>query len=695
MHARKIACLSLLLACQPSTPTIEPEPAELVQASVPAPVAELPGMALEREGHRLDIVDIVLSPDASAALSVDRNGGVRLWPTIDGTHEPLLVPIDDPNQLSLARTETGFTIATLDTIGGAEVYEVRSHDGELRIDPKFSIPPTDPLFELHVLEGGQRLLALGVDHRVRLYDANGAELSGISEHGFVPWQLRHVETPDGVALVAIIAGPTRVQPLELRGDQLRIVGEAFPVELDRGPNRNDLALTPDGTHIAAFSRRKWRNGEWQLRLHALADGSERLIEGKLDTKPRPRVHLLDGQRMLLDDGSGVGQMISLDPASPGAATTRALPGSSEPVRLFTSVEQGVRVVPSGHHFVVDRLGGEEHVRIGREPVEIFGAGFSPDGSRVIWAFEDGWAIEPIDGDGTDMPKIHAHTEWPLRAADFVDDERVVLVAQGGMIELVDATSAEVLASTLAPELLAFQRDVTEARLARGETPMLLVRDDGAQRHILLELGLDGIRESASVPAEQFIGPGYPTQTPKMWTSMAWKDANRWQSRSQSETSLEVDLAGRISGRRTTDIRDMVTLPDGARVFLEGSGAAMLIRTRPKADTHVGKVVLDRELDYYATRLSASPTGDLLATSSGHGIAVYDALTLERQWIRPDVTVAALSWSADGERLVVGGSRGGAVYDAATGELAFERHDFGLYVERARNAMPEPALEQTR
>jgi hypothetical protein len=39
--------------------------------------------------------------------------------------------------------------------------------------------------------------------------------------------------------------------------------------------------------------------------------------------------------------------------------------------------------------------------------------------------------------------------------------------------------------------------------------------------------------------------------------------------------------------------------------------------------------------------------------------------------------------------VVAGEHGGAVLDAATGEIAFERRDLGLHVERKRNLVPLP------
>jgi hypothetical protein len=718
MRIETLACLSVLLACHDGSTTTRGVPAETTQ---PEPTAapelehaqkvELPGLALVRGGHATSIVDVFLSPDASAALTLDGEGGVRLWPVLDGSREPVIIPIDDPNQLSLARTPTGFVLAMLDTIGGAEVYEVHERAGELSLrfasaqspsppeaklslEARFSIPPSDPQFELHVLDGGQRLLALGMDHRIRLLDAQGKELSSLAKHGFVPWQLRHVETPTGVALVAILAGPTRVQPLELRDDQLQIIGKPLRVDLDRGPNRNDLALTPDGKHIAAFSRRKWhrqgrrvpensrRNGEWKLQLLAIADGQETLIEGKLDSEARPRVHLLDGARMLLDDGSGVGQLIALDPALPSTPTLRPLPGSTEDTHSFTSVERGVRIVPNGDHFLVDRLDGDEHVRLGHERLSMQSAGLSPDGTRVIWAFADGWAIEEIDGEPT-PPTIRDPNQSPLLFADFVDDDRVVLVSEAGPIELVDVKNGWPIATRKAP------RTLTEARLARGESPMLLVRDVGSARDLLFGLGPDGMTAEASVVIEsEFVGPWYPAPTPGAWTSMAWGRGQTY-VHAASEEALETEL-GLVLDYEYTNIYDVVTTAAGTRVFAVWMGANVLVRTRPSETTRVGELELVHTLEHAdgVSYLVPSPNAELLAAvHSDRSVSIHDSVTLERKWTRVDADATSLGWSQSGARLVVAGLDGGAVLDATTGELLLERRDLGLHVERKKNPMP--------
>ena len=63
----------------------------------------------------------------------------------------------------------------------------------------------------------------------------------------------------------------------------------------------------------------------------------------------------------------------------------------------------------------------------------------------------------------------------------------------------------------------------------------------------------------------------------------------------------------------------------------------------------------------------SPDGDTLAVSSGVGIVLYHAATLEQLRILPEESRPhALAWSPDGHRIAVDGSKELAVYDASSG-----------------------------
>jgi hypothetical protein len=74
--------------------------------------------------HGRAISGIALSDDGTAALTIDVGNSVRLWPALDGTREPVAVPLAAPQETVLARSGDEFHIAALDTAGGLVLLRV-------------------------------------------------------------------------------------------------------------------------------------------------------------------------------------------------------------------------------------------------------------------------------------------------------------------------------------------------------------------------------------------------------------------------------------------------------------------------------------------------------------------------------------------------------------------------------------------
>jgi len=361
---------------------LEPAPERAEPARTPEPSRRR--AELERSASIHAMTEVELDPRGEAALTLDSQGGVRLWPLLDAGPSqglPYRIPVHDPLWLSLAQAEGGYTLGFIGTNNAGAVYQVElPADGPASIVESFALSPEDPLLELHVLAGGARILALGVDHRVRLYAVDGELLSVIDERGFGPWQLRVTGGQDGTPkLAAMLAQPLRVQPLRLDGDQLEIAGPARAVELDRGPNRNDLALSPDGKTIAALRRPRGKRTQWSVELIDLETDARTLVAGRVDTKVRPRMHFVADDRLLLESGSGRGYMVDLgealapakaDDFDPGSKFAKrlaqrldhefiTLAGSAEPDLWITEGDTGIRMHASVVNNVrasIDRAG---------------------------------------------------------------------------------------------------------------------------------------------------------------------------------------------------------------------------------------------------------------------------------------------------------------------------------------------------
>lgn len=504
MHARfalPALCVTLLLAACSTTsdtkaaPTSSDAPASSQPAS---PIAEpaspwAAAKPLARGGgHGVDIREVWLDPDASAALSLDGLGEVRLWPALAGELAelaPVRLPIDEPATLSFARTGEGsFLIATIDTAQLGRVFEVRADaSGEFEVIERMRFAGDDPLFELHVLPGGERIVALGVDHRLRLFDRAGTELDELSEHGFAPWQLRFVGRGESLAAALVLAQPTRVQRLSLAGDRLAVVGEPRRVFNDRGPNLNDLQLTPDGKHVTAFRRPKAKGQAWSLELIDLESGEVRVMKGEVESRIRPRLHLVDGTRALLEDGAGFGHWIDLrggvvmppdfvlpedlddlPDAAAVVATRVPLAGSIERERWHASVVAGLRAVPEGQAILLDPLDDDTHRRLGHARAHVTDVGFTEDGEQVVWRFdgqaeglsepsERGGELATLAVDATGVTWASSATITSVGAGGWVfaaleDPRRVEIRSpEGARVELRLATDDRIEAVLPSPE----------------------------------------------------------------------------------------------------------------------------------------------------------------------------------------------------------------------------------------------------
>jgi hypothetical protein len=382
------------------------------------------------------LTEVWLEPRAEAALTLDTEGVVQLWPALaaeqpdDTTVWPLTLPLHEPLWLSFAKTKStqvhgSFLIAAIDTGNAMQVFEVFSvagkHVPHWEIERRFALPPSDPMLEAHVLAGGERIVALGEDHRIRIYDRDGKLVSELSQPNFVPWQLRVGVTDDAgrTPMAVILSQPLRVQALVLVEDQLRLEGEARTLELDRGPNRNDLELSPDGRTVAALRRARGKGKEWSVELIDLASDERKLIAGKVDNTVRSRMHFVDNRRLLLETGSGQGYWVDLQKAQPLAKREDADPESRFAERLADTM--------AGEHQIVPLPGALER------PEDL------PDGDRG-WRFRSSTAagvraavdvsgvlvIDPLDQPNHFELGFRSANVWQMALADkwvALDDSR--------------------------------------------------------------------------------------------------------------------------------------------------------------------------------------------------------------------------------------------------------------------------------
>lgn len=667
---------------------LPPSEAATTGASIAGRSVSEESVPLARSLHEATMSEVVLDARGEAALTLDTDGGVRLWPALrsDAADAPWLLPVQEPSWLSLARASAGgegFVVGFVDTAGGARVAHVVVEGSEARMVSLFEIPTTDPLLELHVLDGGERILALGLDHRVRLYDRTGALVGSIDEAGFVPWQLRVSERPgQPPGLAVVLVGPPRVQRIAINGDSLELVGEPRGVALDQGPNRNDLSLSPDGTTVAALRRPRAKGTRFTIQLIDLATNERRMLAGDVDGRIRPRLHFVDDQRALLESGTGQGFWVDLSAAAPWTSGTDkaaiealvpvplqavTLPASSQEERMHATVVAGVRAVPTPHALVVDALDEAGHLELGAAPVRPIATALDVTGTRAAWSIGSTILLDETDGGGLlrELPTPLS----PVVELAFVGDGALLTLSADGRASLLGSEDGQTIASTRVPlqwglAASSFRRDGAGAgSLAvltnRPQEPLqvLDVSDTGfgegrqvprSERAAWSELGvrardIDGVLKTLrfdEVPAGEIDALSIG------------RDGHAWVATEGPQPVLYRvhDGEAKATPLRQGTVRRLVPDPTGQRL----------------AVVHV---------------IQSSPGFEVVPTADRFTVTVLDAATQERVWTRPATDFRDLDWSGDGTRLAVADDEGGAVLDAATGELVYARRHHAEVVSK--------------
>jgi hypothetical protein len=134
-------------------PIAEPTPSRLIAAMPSAPIAML-----------------ALTDDGRAAVTADFSRSGRVWPTLDGKREPIVVSLRAPALLALTRDGSRLVIGALDAAGQLEIVVTRSTGESER---RLAIEAARPFVALHAVPGGflalddeRAVYAIGIDGTV-------------------------------------------------------------------------------------------------------------------------------------------------------------------------------------------------------------------------------------------------------------------------------------------------------------------------------------------------------------------------------------------------------------------------------------------------------------------------------------------------------------------------------------------------
>ncbi len=701
MHSRTLVLgLALLVtACKPSSgSTTKPDEGgsdrERGSAEAKGATKQAQPVVFDSEGtpHSAPLTQIALSPDGRAALSRDTAGGVRFWASLDGASEPRLVPIRDPRSMALASDGKGGWVAALvDAAGGARIIAITAEGG---MQPLASLPPMAMISEMKVLPGGERLLAVGSDHVVRLYDRQAKQLAELDRAGLRPIQLRLAPSVSGgptktslaeggVQAFAITAGEfdasghfaVEVLPLVLGDKSIEIAAERRTILVDGPPTADNPTISPDGRTIVFLQQQRSVSGTWKVHAMQLADGRSTSVDLEL-VGVQPLIGLLPGGRVLVDDGSGLGRIADLANKRVEVTPLR----SSPTINHLASVYAGsVRVAPSTTWLAVHELERDEMTYLGYDSISVTHAGISSEGDRVAWALGDRILVETIaDNQAVQVPQPQP---MGVRFVEFVDADHLVTLDWSGGAQVIDWRDGEVRSS---------------ADIGHNVSMAQLVRREGGEAVMVVRTGLWANPLVMELLPNQQIGERHLIYGSTNWVGVI----------SPSDRPFEdwgvwtVDGSGSLRRftlallREGMDTKQMLgpgeTLGEGIpeQMIMDVDGRRWWIRTegvRPRL--HRSKGSQDDSLllpSGFVAMMQASPDGRRIAIvqqrDPGQVVTVYDTDSLQPLWAQPVSTVNGLGWSDDdGELAVAAQFAGGVVFDVGSGEVATSRCGLGFKV----------------
>src|SRR5688572_7357974 len=170
----------------------------------PAPIAPPKPLEPIRGSHGGAINVLALTSDARAAASGDATGGLRLWPTLDGTQEPIVIDGAVAATLAIGHDGGGFAIAIADAADQVEL---------VRVDARGHVRSRQRLGEAAQVEIiGDGVLLLRLDQVIEHVALDGTLLGRLP--AVAGSSVKSLSMRDG-AVLAIIATDTQMHAREL------------------------------------------------------------------------------------------------------------------------------------------------------------------------------------------------------------------------------------------------------------------------------------------------------------------------------------------------------------------------------------------------------------------------------------------------------------------------------------------------
>lgn len=693
MRATRLVLLACALGCGTAPPaahvavasgsaTGEPPPASPADPRAPGAgrgraSAASPPRSVRPRGrieapHGGAIALLAVTAGGTAAMSCDELGGVRLWPTLDGSAEPRVVDLPHPRALALGADPRGFLVTMIDDVGGL-VIQVIDRDGltlqraSLAAEPAFmglAMSARGPI----AWRADQRLVRLRADGTV------AAQLA--AEAG---QRVLDVAVAGDRAIAVIESGTpvtTRARWITL-GDTLAW-GSWLPGASTIGAK---IAVSPTGNRLASLA--STGTGASQLTVIDTSTGTlvaQPTIPGTL------AIGVADDHHAVVATATGIA-WIDLTAPAPTPQPTRAA--------ATDVVEQGILGIGGGR--AIGASNGELMIAT---PTKVEFLGYDLGSPAVVAGAAKGQLLIGV-GDtfalldrelrATSSPQLHVSAHAAVSSLRWLaEDDWLVEVSKvedgTTTLSLVDvARDHSTLVRTGMPlvQTLMFEPSTDLVTLSLGETPDVSRYDRG--HHRLDKLATlakpKGYEQAELAPVVPALAGGVQVVVAQMRDRMTL----RW-----------------IKDPRFLDKGAAITV-DGSLAAVDRAGHAFVWQNAPTGPLELVVYADGKRTGTFPsdgpTVLSPDPTGTriLLIGQNAVTLVSFDGSVGVVLWAQAIQGVTEALWLDDGAIAIVT-SAGLARLDAATGHVVAARCGwrFGLSAtQHPLSPRVEPVCAQLR
>ena len=610
--------------------------------------------------HGASIERMVIAPGADGILSADKAGSVRLWPALDGSHEPLPIPVRGPRAMSLAAQGEDWIVAVVDSAGGTHIMRV---DRKGKVENLADITPFQPVRAVTVLPGGKRVLVLGEDHRIRMFSSAGNELGTLEEREFRPAHM-FINAAGDVMTVAVkdrLGGKIKAeaQRIEVGPAKLSLLGAPTAFRTAVEPGLESFGLAPDGKRFAYLDR---QNNKWHAVAVDLDSGRSTDIDLEIQDNQTPTLGFVADDRLFVTSRDrGMAWLVDAENKTRWPRVTAHQPSQPMPVVHGP----GLQVVGYGMWLAVQKLENNEIDYLGYRSFVAQSGAMSPSGKHIAWSLGGELLIESADGSGP-THRVRPNTPFASQFVSFVDDDHVVAAGTDGALrvyrwaddELIDEMS---LGTGLQAAHFDLEHGLILAHRMFGDAAVVEVTEDHelAGPYLVSDgaflMGLAGTGGNGAA----------------IWTLDGTQKLRKY---------TLAELRGDLSHKQASERGETLPVPGGGRVVaVDGRGNYYLVVVdgihtrleRRRGEDAPVKVSLGA---HRVNQLAISPDGKHVVAVADTGTLLgFDAQTLESRWSFANTQMQGNpSFSPDGRRLLVMSSTGAAVLDAASGEVLSRR-----------------------